>query len=203
MNLKRYIAPLAVALGCVVVLGQLAFSAPSQIGTPGKTCVPAGRHEGGFGKALNLTEDQKAKIRPIMEDAKARIKALREDKSITPEIRKAKVQEIMTGVREQMKSILTPEQQQKLAQTRMHRGERFGMMGEKLGLTADQRAAIKPIVQKARAEAKAVRQDTTLTSDARTARVQEIRRSTIEQIRHLLTPEQIQKLDAVRAQHRG
>jgi protein CpxP len=68
---------------------------------------------------LNLTEDQKEKIRPVLQDESKQLKALHEDTSLTPEQRRAKAREIHRATREQINPILTPEQQEQLKE--MHR----------------------------------------------------------------------------------
>ena len=59
-----------------------------------------------FTKALDLTPDQQAKIQPIFDQAKPQIKAARQEA-------KQKVQAIRENTMTQVRSILTPAQQQK------------------------------------------------------------------------------------------
>jgi Spy/CpxP family protein refolding chaperone len=66
--------------------------------------------------ALDLTDEQKADIKSIVEQRRAKILALRENKSIPPEQKKAQVKEILQASMQQIKGILTPDQQQKLEQ---------------------------------------------------------------------------------------
>jgi protein CpxP len=66
-----------------------------------------------FAKALNLTDDQKAKIREIQRSTWEQLKALKSDQSLTPEARKAKAREIIEAGNAKIREILTPEQQQK------------------------------------------------------------------------------------------
>ncbi len=78
-----------------------------------------------------------------------------------------------------------------------HAGGRLGKLSATLGLTDAQKAQIKPILQSARQQAKAVKEDTSLSPEARKAKLQGIRRSSMSQIRPLLTPDQKQKLQAM------
>ena len=57
-------------------------------------------------KALDLTPDQQAKIKPIFEQAKPQIQAARQES-------RQKMQAIRENVRSQIRPILTPAQQQK------------------------------------------------------------------------------------------
>lgn len=64
---------------------------------------------------LNLTEDQKTKIKPILQNEMAQAKTVRDDTSLSSDAKQAKMQEIHASVKQQMNEILTPDQQQKLA----------------------------------------------------------------------------------------
>jgi periplasmic protein CpxP/Spy len=64
---------------------------------------------------LNLTEDQKAKIKPVLQNEFAQLKAVNADSSLSADQRQSKVTEIRGSAKSQIQSILTPEQQQKFA----------------------------------------------------------------------------------------
>jgi Spy/CpxP family protein refolding chaperone len=65
-------------------------------------------------KDLNLTDDQVAKLKQQHEAADQQLKAVREDKSLTDDQKKAKVKDIRKQQYEDFKSVLTPEQLQKV-----------------------------------------------------------------------------------------
>jgi Spy/CpxP family protein refolding chaperone len=65
---------------------------------------------------LNLTDEQKAKLRPIVADENQQLNAVQNDASLTPEQKNAKANEIRQTATPKIKAILTPEQLQKLAQ---------------------------------------------------------------------------------------
>jgi Spy/CpxP family protein refolding chaperone len=71
---------------------------------------------------LNLTDEQRAKIQPILQSSRQQAHAVRNDNTLTPEQKKAKMREIHQGAMTQMNSLLTPEQQQQWEQMRQHRG---------------------------------------------------------------------------------
>jgi len=105
---------------------------------------------GQFGQALNLTPEQKDKMKAIRQDASAQIDAVRKDAKLSQQDRIAKIRAIRQSVMEQTKQVLTPEQRQKLQQAigqRMQRGP-----FQRLKLTADQQAQIKSIREKALAQ---------------------------------------------------
>lgn len=67
-------------------------------------------------------------------------------------------------------------------------------LGEDLNLTADQKAKVQPIVDQARPQIRAIHEEAMQKTKA-------IMDNTMTQIRPLLTPEQQQKLDAMKTAH--
>ncbi len=77
-------------------------------------------------QALNLTAEQKTQLQPIFQSTREQMQALRNDTSLTPEQKHEKMQQIRQNQMSQMKSILTPEQQQQLQQWRGRRMHKNG-----------------------------------------------------------------------------
>lgn len=75
------------------------------------------------------------------------------------------------------------------------RGDRLKMMSEHLGLTADQKAKIGPILKSEMEAMRALRDDASLDRDAKRAKMMELRKSCAVQIRAVLTAEQQAKFD--------
>ena len=67
---------------------------------------------------LNLTDAQKAQMRPVLQNAQQQSKAIKDDATLTPEDRKAKLKEMRKSTRQQTMAILTPDQQAKLKSIR-------------------------------------------------------------------------------------
>lgn len=152
--------------------------------------------------ALDLTEEQQAAIAEIREKAKADVEAA--------ETREAK-QEIMQAAHEEVLSVLTEEQKEKLEQLREERphgrgGPGKGRIGvdprgpgggpdgppplfEELDLTEEQKTAINDIHEQARADVEA--------AETREAR-QEIMQAAHDEVLSVLTDEQIEKLEQLR-----
>ena len=83
-------------------------------------------------KQLKLTDEQQAKIKPILEEQHNKMMDLRQDTSMTREDRFAKFREIRQESLQKIKPILTPEQQkkwEKMQQMRRRRGGPRGPMG--------------------------------------------------------------------------
>src|SRR5215469_2680870 len=97
-------------------------SQESQAPTPDKH---AGMHHNGesaeqhlqmLSEKLNLTDDQKAKLKPILQDEMQQMKAVREDSSLSEDQRRAKMKSIHESLHDQINAVLTPEQQAKFKQ---------------------------------------------------------------------------------------
>lgn len=65
---------------------------------------------------LNLTDDQKAKLKPILQDQMQQMKAVREDSSLSEDQKRAKMKSIHESLHDQINAVLTPEQQAKFKQ---------------------------------------------------------------------------------------
>jgi Spy/CpxP family protein refolding chaperone len=76
-------------------------------------------------KQLNLTDDQQAKIKPILEDQHKQIMALRQDTSISREDRFTKFREIRKQTHDKIYPILNADQQKKMDEMQQRRQERF------------------------------------------------------------------------------
>src|SRR6266700_741638 len=64
---------------------------------------------------LNLTDEQKAKLRPIIADENQQMEAVRNDSALTTDQKVAKANQIRETASPKIKAVLTPEQLQKLA----------------------------------------------------------------------------------------
>jgi periplasmic protein CpxP/Spy len=71
-------------------------------------------------KELNLTDDQKAKVKPILEDEEKQMKAAREDTSLSQDQKHDKMKQIYETANSQINGILTPDQQKKFTELSEH-----------------------------------------------------------------------------------
>jgi periplasmic protein CpxP/Spy len=75
-------------------------------------------------KQLNLTDEQKAKIKPILDDEGKQMRTMREDTSLSQQQRHDKMMQLHETADSQINDVLTPEQQKKFAalkaQQKMH-----------------------------------------------------------------------------------
>lgn len=64
---------------------------------------------------LNLTDDQKEKLKPILQSEFQQFKSIHDDTSLSSDQKHAKMQQTSDSYKSQIQGILTPEQQQKWA----------------------------------------------------------------------------------------
>ena len=74
----------------------------------------AERHLRRLSKRLNLTDDQKEKIRPIFQEEEKQLTGLETDSTLTAQQKHKKTREIRRSSKSQMDAILTPEQKEKV-----------------------------------------------------------------------------------------
>ena len=91
------------------------------------------RHRmGGHFKALNLTDEQKAKLAELRKASGEHFKAIRES-GATEDEKKQQMQQARKESREQMLDVLTPEQRTQMQTTRRGHGRMFGREGGRFG----------------------------------------------------------------------
>jgi periplasmic protein CpxP/Spy len=73
-------------------------------------------------KKVNLTDDQKEKVRPILQNEEKQTADLDNDSALTPQQKHKKTREIRMASRSQIDEILTPEQKEKLPSRRANTG---------------------------------------------------------------------------------
>lgn len=82
-------------------------------------------------------------------------------------------------------------------------GRRMHELTKELNLTPDQQTRIKPIFQQAHAQAKTIRQDTTLSQDQKRSKIKELHENTMAQLNGILTPEQQTQLKQLQEQRKA
>ena len=77
---------------------------------------------------LNLTDDQQAKLKPILEDESKQMKALHDDTSLAPADKRAKMKELRESSTDKINAVLTPDQQAKWKQMKQELMEKHKEM---------------------------------------------------------------------------
>ena len=116
MKIERILGGL-VSLGMVAALAvPLALANPQAAPAPQTPTKEMGMHAGlqAAVESLNLTDDQKAKVKDIFVDAKTKRQAVSNDASLSDDQKKAKMKELHSGTMAKLNEVLTPEQQTEL-----------------------------------------------------------------------------------------
>ena len=74
-------------------------------------------------KELNLTDEQKEKVKPILDEQTKQMHATQEDSSLSQEQKRDKMKQIHQTTHSQINDILTPEQQKKFAELKEQQKE--------------------------------------------------------------------------------
>jgi Spy/CpxP family protein refolding chaperone len=74
---------------------------------------------------MDLNQDQQQKMKQINEEFKAKAEAIRNNQSLTKEQKKSQLDELKASRKDQMKSILTPEQKEKMQNKKKSRDARI------------------------------------------------------------------------------
>jgi periplasmic protein CpxP/Spy len=121
-------ALLAVAMACCATALYAQQDNMSQSGQPqGHHMMSPEQRLQHMTKMLNLTPEQQEKIKPILENQSTQMQSLHQDTSMSRDDKMAKAQQLRQTTDEQIKGILTPEQQQKWSEMQ---ARHQGNMGE-------------------------------------------------------------------------
>ncbi len=182
-----------------------------------------GRHGNRLGKEkiaeLNLTNEQKEKIKAEKEVLKKKLEELRGNTGMSAEDMKNNRVEIMKTHKEAMKAILTPEQQDQVKEMKKEmkveggkvRGEgrgqkmkeNFEEIKQDLNLSADQSAKMKTLNGELKTNMQKIRDNTSLTQEQKKEQVKALMSSHKTSVDAILTAEQKSKLDAIRKEKGG
>jgi Spy/CpxP family protein refolding chaperone len=115
MKLNKTLMIAALAAGSVFA-GNLTLHAQDSTNTPSTNTPPAGGMRGRgpgldqIAKELDLSDDQKAKVKAAMDDQRQKMQDLRSDSTLSQDDRNAKRKEIRDAMEAKIKDILTPDQ---------------------------------------------------------------------------------------------
>ncbi len=174
-------------------------------------------------KKMNLTEDQKARLQAIREDYKKEAEALKNNTALSAEEKQTRTRALHEQFRNKSQAVLTPEQREQQAKRKedfkaihedrngkFHKdgaGNMHNGMGKRkdfeaeLGLTADQQAKVTSIRSSFKPKFEALRNNTSLTEEQKRAKMKELMKQQREQMKAVLTAEQIKKMEASRHQY--
>ncbi len=148
-------------VAAAVVMGQLAFAQTTEEKSadikkeptnaqPGKEWRHKGFGQGQAVKDLNLTDDQKAKLKDMNAGVEAKRQGILNDTKLTDEQKKAMLRELRAKQAENLKSVLTDEQKAKLKEQKMEMKaqkkdwKEAKLKSEQQGEVKDQKATATP-----------------------------------------------------------
>jgi Spy/CpxP family protein refolding chaperone len=168
---------------------------------------PGGNHRGGrsagvtkrldrLSRRVNLTDDQKAKIKPILEARSDQLHFLKKNNSMLDVNKKASSQDIRQNAFRQVRSVLNPDQQNKLGGRSARADKQLAGLSRDLHLTDIQKTSIRPILEHQSKQVQALKKaNKSMTKVDREAASRNIRRDAFRHIRSILPTEQQHKLD--------
>jgi len=131
--------PLVLSLGLGIAFGQNAQgqAAPDQSGQGAGMDGRMGRHAmpsvddqvKHMAKKLNLSDDQQAKLKPILEDQRKQMEQIRDDSSLSREDRFSKMKSVHENSAAQIKTLLNEDQQKQFDKMQAERREHMGGRG--------------------------------------------------------------------------
>jgi Spy/CpxP family protein refolding chaperone len=160
-------------------------------------------HRGEEFKDLNLSEEQKAKLKALREESRKEREALQKNDNITVKEWRAKMEEQRKAQREKFQSILSEEQKVQLQKSKEERKARFQerakermeKMKAELKLTDEQSGKLKASREAMSEKIKSLREDQSLTDESRKEQVKELMKKQKEEMKSILTEEQLKKLE--------
>jgi len=157
---------------------------------------------------LNLSDDQKSQMKTLNETMQQQKNAIQNDANLTADQKKEKMKELHQSRMEKVNAVLTPEQQAKMKSFRqkgkqnheMHKGANQKM--HQLDLTADQKTQMKSLHQSMQQQRNAVKNDAGLSADQKKEKMKDLRKTQMEKMNTILTPEQQAKMKEWREQRK-
>jgi Spy/CpxP family protein refolding chaperone len=149
-------------------------------------------------EGLQLSQAQKKQLHELRLAARDQAAVIRNDQKLTAEEKMVKLKELRANTREQMKSVLTPEQQSAWA---ARRDARQAEVAAKLGLTADQQSKLKDLFRSTHEQRQSVLTSTSLSDEQKMTQLKQIRETAKAQLATILTPDQLQKFREMRKEH--
>ena len=155
--------------------------------------------EAAFAAELGLSPEQQAKLSALSVAVNQKLKALLEDKSLPPQEKDAKRQEIVRQAGAGRAAILTPEQ---VTKSKDLVAQRKAAFAKELGLTPEQEAKLSALTERTNLKMRAVMEDHTLPPAQQAAKRSEIFKQLMTEREAILTPAQIAKYNAIAERQR-
>ena len=160
-------------------------------------------------ESLDLTEDQKTKLKAMNHDLHKRMEELRKQDNLTVKEYREKMEALRKDRHSQFQSVLTAEQKarmEKYHEASKARSKEYGKrkqqrMKEELKLTDEQAAKMAENRKVTMKKIETIREDKSLNDDQKREKVKEAMKSQKESTKLLLTKEQLKKMKESRKDH--
>ncbi len=165
------------------------------------------RHRGHYMMMnLNLTDAQKQQVTALNKDYRDKIQNLEKDDNITLKDYRAQKANLEKERKSKFQDILTADQKNKIAQARKERTEKMKEMAQKrmdkmktdLNLTDDQVAKIQDERKSMMEQAKAIRENTSLSDEQKKEQFMNLRKTSHDNMNKILTADQLKKREELR-----
>lgn len=151
---------------------------------------------------LNLTDDQKVRIKTINESFKQQMKDLHKQGNITVDEQKQKREALVKEHREKIAAILTPGQRQQAETFKKDfkggrngaRGDRFENLTKDLNLTPEQSAKMTSINSAFKTNLQSIRQNSSLNEDQKREQMKSLMKQHRSDVEALLTNDQKEQM---------
>ena len=117
--MNRFLFTIPVAITALIATSASIFAEDEKPKAPeGQRAHAPGERLKALTEKLGLTEEQQGKIKEIFAKNMPKAKALREDTALSQEDKRAKMMELRKAEAEEIRAVLTPEQQEKMKELR-------------------------------------------------------------------------------------
>jgi Spy/CpxP family protein refolding chaperone len=165
-------------------------------------------HAGMDFKSLNLTAEQKEKFKSQNENFRKQMEELKKNEGITVKEWRSKMEDLRKDHKARMEGLLTADQKAQLEKQKVEgkakfearAKERADNMKTRLGLTDEQSAKLEKSRQQAGADIKAIRDNKSLDEEKKREQIKELMKKQKENMKSILTEEQLKKLKEAREQ---
>jgi hypothetical protein len=165
-------------------------------------------HPGMDFKSLNLTDEQKEKFKSQNESFRKQMEELKKNDGITVKEWRSKMETLRNDHKAKMQGLLTTDQKAQLEKMKTEGKAKFEAMSKeraekmktRLGLTDEQSSKLEKSRQQTGEEMKAIRENKSLSEEMKKDQMKELMRKQKENMKSLLTEEQLKKLKEVKEQ---
>ena len=148
---------------------------------------------------MNITDAQKQEFKTIHSDYKARMEALEKNGSMTVKDYKVQKEILLKERKQKIQAVLTPQQKAQMEsamQKPMQKNNKVHLKLKELGLTKEQRAQLKTQKEATKTKMQSIKNDQSLTSEQKKEQIKVLRNTNMNDLKSVLTPEQLNKLEA-------